>query len=269
MTAQSRHSRIMELLTSRGEAHVNELAIELEVSDMTIRRDLDALALMGKVIRTHGGAAISGRVIFDFQFMQRTREQEETKQQIATMAASLVQNGQSILLDSGTTTLAVARALKAKKELTVITTSLPIASELQNCDHITLILLGGALRREAPDLIGPLTESNLEVLKADIAFIGADAIDTDGKTYNRSMAVARMLSRMATAARQVYVVADSTKIGQTALALYGNLKNWNGLITDHGLTPAHGTALKQAGCVVLQPATHSAPAGSPAPQPQD
>lgn len=253
MTPQTRHSRIMDLLTAQGEAQVTELAASLGVSDMTIRRDLDALAMAGKVIRTHGGAALNGRVVFDFQFMQRTQEHEDAKRQIAETAASLVQDGQSILLDSGTTTLAVARALKTKKRLTVITTSLPIASELQSCEHIDLILLGGALRREAPDLIGPLTENNLEQLKADIAFIGADAVDTNGQVYNQSMAVARMLTRMATSARQTYVVADSTKIGKTALARFGNLKVWKGLISDRGLTHTQAASLKRAGCDVIQP----------------
>ena len=131
MTPQARHTRILELLTTQGEAQVAELALSLGVSDMTIRRDLDALALAGKVLRTHGGAALSGRVVFDFQFMQRTQEQEGAKQHIAKIAASLIKDGQSILLDSGTTTLAVARALKVRKGLTIITTSLPIASELQ------------------------------------------------------------------------------------------------------------------------------------------
>lgn len=253
MTPKTRHLRILDRLTAQGEAQVAQLAVSLGVSDMTIRRDLDSLALAGKVIRTHGGAALSGRVVFDFQFLQRTREHEEAKRQVAEMAASLVQEGQSVLLDSGTTTLAVARALKSRKRMTVITTSLPIASELQGCDSIELILLGGALRREAPDLIGPLTESNLEQLKADIAFIGADAVDSQGRAYNHSMAVARMLTRMATSARQVYVVADSTKIGQTALARFGNLKAWNGLITDRGLAPALATSLKRAGCAVILP----------------
>lgn len=253
MTPQTRLSRILDIINAQGEAQIADLSTSLGVSDMTIRRDLDALALNGKVIRTHGGAALSGRVVFDFQFMQRTREHETAKQQIAFIAASLVKDGQSVLLDSGTTTLAVAHALKAKKRLTVITTSLPIASELQHCEHIDLILLGGALRREAPDLIGPLTDNNLEQLKADIAFIGADAVDNQGKVYNKSMAVARMLSRMATSARHVYVVADSTKIGHTALSRFGTLKGWNGLITDNDLPSLQVAALQKAGCKVLQP----------------
>ena len=252
MTAQTRHARILEALTTDGEVQVGQLAAALGVSDMTVRRDLDALALAGKVIRTHGGATLSGRVMFDFQFMNRAQEHEGAKKQVAAIAASLVKDGQSILLDSGTTTLAVAQALKGKKRLTVITTSLPIASELQHCDTIDLILLGGALRREAPDLIGPLTESNLEQLKADVAFIGADAVDSQGQVYNHSLAVARMLTRMATSARQVYVVADSSKTGQTALARFGNLKEWAGLITDNGLTPARAASLKRAGCTVIR-----------------
>lgn len=253
MTPKTRHLRILDRLTAQGEAQVAQLAVSLGVSDMTIRRDLDSLALAGKVIRTHGGAALSGRVVFDFQFLQRTREHEEAKRQVAEMAASLVQEGQSVLLDSGTTTLAVARALKSRKRMTVITTSLPIASELQSCESIDLVLLGGALRREAPDLIGPLTENNLEQLKADIAFIGADAVDTNGQVYNQSIAVARMLTRMASSARQTYVVADSTKIGKTALARFGNLKGWKGLITDRGLTHTQITSLKRASCNVIHP----------------
>lgn len=252
MTAQTRHTRILEALTTDGEVQVGQLAAALGVSDMTVRRDLDALALSGKVIRTHGGATLSGRVMFDFQFMNRTQEKEGAKQQVAAIAASLVKDGQSILMDSGTTTLAVAHALKSKKRLTVITTSLPIASELQHCDTIDLILLGGALRREAPDLIGPLTESNLEQLKADIAFIGADAVDSQGRVYNHSLTVARMLTRMATSARRVYVVADSSKIGQTALTRFGNIKDWDGLITDDGLTPTRAASLKRAGCTVIR-----------------
>jgi DeoR family transcriptional regulator of aga operon len=102
-----------------------------------------------------------------------------------------------------------------------------------------------------------LTENNLEQLKADIAFIGADAVDTHGKAYNKSMAVARMLTRMATSARQVYVVADSTKIGHTALSRFGTLKGWNGLITDNDLPSLQVAALHKAGCKVLQPPLQS------------
>src|SRR5690606_10030580 len=108
---------------------------------------------------------------------------------------------------------------------------------------IDLVLLGGLLRRDAPDLIGALTESNLETLHADIAFIGADGIDLQGNIYNASLAVGRMLGKMAGSANQVYVVADSSKIGRPALTRFGNIVGWDGLITDDGIAPEHLAAL--------------------------
>jgi len=250
MHASTRQTRILAYLNGAGEVDVLALAAEFGVSTMTIRRDLDALASAGRAVRTHGGAALAGRVVFDFQFLRRTEDQAAAKVAIAAVAAGLVQDGQSVLLDSGTTTLALARALRDKRRLTVITTSLPIASELQYCATIELVLLGGMLRRESPDLIGPMTETNLETLRADIAFVGADAVGPDGAVYNRSLAVARMLGRMTAAARQVYVVADHTKLGQTALARFGHVTRWNGLITD--LAPAAlGASLRRAGVNLL------------------
>lgn len=246
MQATTRQKRILERLNGAGEVDSLALAGELGVSAMTIRRDLDVLARAGRAVRTHGGAALAGRVVFDFQFLRRTEDQAAAKAAIALRAASRVQDGQSVLLDSGTTTLAVARALRDRRRLTVITTSLPIASELQYCASIELVLLGGTLQHESPDLIGPLTEANLETLRADVAFVGADAVGTDGAVYNRSMAVARMLERMTAAARQVYVVADHTKLGQTALARFGQASHWNGLITDR--VPVElGAPLRRAG----------------------
>lgn len=250
MHASTRHAHILDRLNSVGEVDVAALAIEFGVSEMTIRRDLDALVLAGQAVRTHGGAALAGRVVFDFHFLRRSECQSEAKAVIALVAAGLVQDGQSVLLDSGTTTLAVARALREKRRLTVITTSLPVASELQYCTSIDVVLLGGTLRREAPDLIGPLTDANLETLCADIAFVGADAVGADGTVYNSSMAVARMLGRMAAAARKVYVVADHTKLGQAALVRFGQVAKWNGLITDQA-PAALGLSLRRAGVNLL------------------
>ncbi len=246
MSAPARHDRIAELLDSHGECSVDFLAKELGVSGMTVRRDLQALAAAGRVIRTHGGATRAERVSFEFQFLSRMRQNQAAKEAIAACAAALVPDGGSVMLDSGTTTLALARRLRARRGLTVITTSLPIASELQYCDQVQVLLLGGWLRRGAPDLEGALTEANLENLRADVAFIGADGVDARGNVYNVSPGVARMLAKMAAAAARVFVVADSTKLGRTALMRIGNLAKWDGLITDRGLDRAIGAALRRA-----------------------
>lgn len=254
----SRRTRIADLVGALGECSVERLAQKFGVSDMTIRRDLRALAAQGRVLRTHGGAAAAERVSFEFKFLERARERQPAKEEIARVAAALVRDGQSLLVDSGTTTLAVARRLKERRDLTLITSSLPIASELQFCDAIRVYLLGGQIRRSSPDLIGAFAEANLETIRADLAFLGADAVDERGFAYNKSPEVARMLARMATAAREVFVLADSAKIGRTELARFGSLRRWGGLVTDRNLSRKHAAALRRAGVKLLQPRIHPA-----------
>ena len=191
------------------------------------------------------------QVMFEFHFLQRARVQESSKLGIARTAAGLVKDGQSVMMDSGTTTLAVARELRDRRSVTVITTSLPIAAALQHAPGVEVLILGGVLRRGSPDLLGALTEQNLENLHADLAFIGADAIDLEGNVYNQCPEMARMLRRMAQATSAVYAVVDSSKIGKTALVRFGNASGWAGLITDPGITSAQSRSLKTAGLKLL------------------
>ena len=242
-----RRQKILELLRQRGECSVAVLAGELGVSDMTVRRDLHSLAQEGQVLRTHGGAAPAEQVMFEFQFLKRARERQFEKDTIGAKAAQIIRDGQSVMLDSGTTTLALARHLRLRRGVTVITTSLPIASILQFASGIDVLLLGGFLRRQSPDLEGAMTESNLETLRADVAFVGADGVDAGGDVYNAVLDVGRMLGKMASSANQVYVVADSSKIGRTAMCRFGNVGKWAGLITDDGVSGEHQAALRAAG----------------------
>lgn len=246
-----RLTQIEQLLRDHGECSVEFLSGELAVSDMTIRRDLQRLAQRGRIVRNHGGATATEEVLFEFQFLNRFQHHREQKDRIGELAASLIEDGQSVMLDSGTTTLSLARHLLKRWGLAVITTSLPIAAALQQAAGVETILLGGMVRRDAPDLGGPLTESNLESLRADLAFVGADGIGTDGELYNSSMSVGRMLGKMVSRANAVYVVADSSKIGRTALSRFGNARDFQGLITDSAIAPADLTALRQAGVRIL------------------
>lgn len=254
-SAESRRSQLIELLERHGEQGVESLALRFGVSGMTIRRDLQDLADEGKVLRTHGGAAPAARISFEFRFLDKLQHRAAQKEAIAELAASLVKPGQSVLLDSGTTTLAVARKLKAISRLTVVTTSLPIASELFGIEGIDLFLLGGRLRKDAPDLIGAITDQNLDVFHTDFAFIGADAVDGDGGLYNGVPDLARMLTRMASSAGAVYAVADSSKVGKHELMQFANAKDWQGLITDNELDASHKRSLQKAGVNILQPPT--------------
>lgn len=249
---QSRLDRICRLISRKGECSVEELAGLFDVSGMTIRRDLAQLARRGKVIRTHGGAALAERISFEFAFLRRVRENRAAKEAIGAAAAAIVEDGQSVLLDSGTTTLALAAQLRHRQRLTVITTSLPIASQLQYEHSISVLLLGGYVRASAPDLAGALTEANLESIHADVAFIGADGVDTEGNVFNDSPELARMLAKMAAAAERVYVVADSSKLGKSALWRFGRLADWAGLVTDEQADRAILTELKQSGVNVVK-----------------
>jgi DeoR/GlpR family transcriptional regulator of sugar metabolism len=264
MTGNSRQMRIQDLLSQHGERTVEQLAGECGVSTMTIRRDLQVMEEQGKILRSHGGAAPLEQVMFQFEFKNRGRIHMESKRLIAGLAAGLIGEGQSIMLDSGTTTLALAMQLKHRKRLTLITTSLAIASALQFSNGVQVLLLGGFVRRDSPDLAGIVTEMNLENLRADLAFIGADGIDLEGNIYNASIEVCHTLSKMAAAARDAYIVSDSSKIGKTALMRFGNISCCKGLITDAGITPEQLAELQKAGVhvIITQPEVNSSDSSS-------
>jgi len=155
-----RHQKILDRLHQQGEVAVQELAEAFGVTPMTIRRDLDFLAEQNRLTRTHGGAMRSAPAVIEFAFLERNRERIAEKQAIARNAAALVEPGMTLVLDIGTTTLEVARSIASVPDLTVLTSSLAIASALYGRENINLTLLGGGVRRNSPDLSGPLTEEN-------------------------------------------------------------------------------------------------------------
>jgi DeoR/GlpR family transcriptional regulator of sugar metabolism len=247
-----RQRQICELIAERGECSIEELVERFGVSGMTVRRDLQTLADQGKVIRTHGGATMADRVSFEFEFLHRLRENHHAKDAIAVAAAAQIEDGQSVILDSGTTTLALAKQLRGRRGLTVITSSLPIAAQLQYDQGIEVMLLGGRLRASSPDLVGAITEMNLDTLRADVAFLGADAIDSHGAVYQESPEIARLLGRMTASAARVFVVADGSKLGKTALWRFGRLSDWAALITDASADRSLLASLKKAGAHVIK-----------------
>jgi DeoR/GlpR family transcriptional regulator of sugar metabolism len=252
MSQEIRQKQICELVAHRGECSIEELVERFGVSGMTVRRDLHALADQGKVIRTHGGAALAERVSFEFEFLHRVQQHQAAKEAIAAAAAAQIKDGETVMLDSGTTTLELAKRLPGKRGLTLITSSLPIAAQLQYDRQIEVLLLGGRLRASSPDLAGALTEANLETLRADVAFLGADAIDRQGAVYQEVPEVARMLTKMAASAGRVFVVADGSKLGKTALWRFGRLSDWAALITDAPADRSLLASLKKAGVRVIK-----------------
>jgi DeoR/GlpR family transcriptional regulator of sugar metabolism len=217
------------------EVSIDDLARRFGVSGMTIRRDLERLESHGDVIRTHGGAAPAKRLTFEFSFRQKQNRNSRHKLCIARWAAGHIQDGQVVILDTGTTTLEIARQLTGRRNVTVITTSLAIVSALQFAAGVRTVLLGGLLRGGSPDLHGPLTEQNIEMFRADLAFMGADAVDLDGSTYADDLQVVNLDRKMAASAARVIVVADSSKFGNHGMCRVFGPGDYDSIISDTGL----------------------------------
>lgn len=245
-----RETRLRDVLRVHGEASVAVLAEELGVSEMTLRRDLDRLESAGYVRRTHGGAVPAERLGFEFDFLARRQSNQKAKRAIAEAALKLIEPGNVVLLDAGTTTLELACLLRNVSGVVVVTPSLAVAAELQFADGIKTILLGGVLRRGSPDLTGEVTEAALETLAVDIAFQGSDGVGLDGMLYTDDLGVARVDRTIRQRAGRTYVLADSTKVGRSALACHGELSEMSGWITDSGIQPEHLKVLRAAGCPI-------------------
>lgn len=242
LPSAARQARIRERFAEQSGVSISELAREFDVSEMTIRRDLAALEDKAHIQRTHGGAVLTERMMLEFDYRDRREHNRAAKRAIAAAARQRVQPGQRLILDTGTSTLELAALLKDGEDLTVITPSLAVASELQHAPGVEVILLGGVIRRGSPDLTGPVTEHCLELFAADIAFQGADAIGADGAIYNSDLRLARVDQLMRRVANRCCVLADHTKIGRTALARSGSLADVDTFITSKG---APADALKR------------------------
>lgn len=242
LPSAARQARIRERFAARPGVTVAELAREFGVSEMTIRRDLASLEETSHIQRTHGGAVLTERMMLEFDYRERRDRNRAAKRAIAAEARKLVKPGQRLILDTGTTTLEFASLLKDGQNLTVITPSLAVASELQHAPGVEVILLGGVIRRGSPDLTGPVTETCLELFAADYAFQGADGIGADGAIYNSDLRLARVDRLMRRVAQKCCVLADHTKIGVTALGRSGTLADVDIFITD---TAAPAAGLKR------------------------
>ncbi|OGV72897.1 MAG: hypothetical protein A3K19_15125 [Lentisphaerae bacterium RIFOXYB12_FULL_65_16] len=234
MSWNSRQNEILDLLGREGEVVVETLAAQFGVSEMTIRRDLTRLARAGKLSRTHGGAMPSRAGIVEFSFQENLNRNAEQKRAIAQAAARAVQPGMTVLLDTGSTTLEVARAIAGLPKLTVLTTSLMIAAALHTQESIELILLGGTVRKDSPDLSGPLTEENLGRFRVNLAVLGADGVSADG-VFTESMNVARVSRAIVKAAERAVLTIDGSKFGRAALVRYAEWQDFNQVITDKGV----------------------------------
>jgi len=251
LSSAQRENQIRQLLHQQREVSIGQLAEMFSVSTMTIRRDLDRLEYSGQVRRTHGGAVLADRMAFEFNFANRRRTNQAAKRAIAGEAVTFVKPGDRLILDNGTTTLELAHLLKDYSELTVLTPSLAVASELQFSEGIETVLLGGVIRRGRADLSGLVTETVLDMFAVDIAFQGADAIGPDGAMYTADMRSSRVDQKIRKRASRTYIVADSSKFGKTAFAQHGFVNEVDAIITDEGISYEYKSAFEKMGTNII------------------
>ncbi len=232
---EERRRRIRDLLRDHGRVTVDALASRFGTSQVTIRADLSALETVGALTRTHGGAVPSADEADAPLGIKKLRHHAE-KVRIANAALALIRDGETIILDSGTTTAEIARGLRglALTSVNVITNALNIAALLLEVPSVRLIVPGGILRRESNSLSGPLAESALANLQADRVYLGADAIDPEIGVMTPHLAEARLNAEMIRISQQVVVVADSSKLQRRNISLIAKVEQLDMLITDRG-----------------------------------
>lgn len=218
---------------------------------MTIRRDLKELQKSGLATPCYGGAMAAQRISFEFAIDKRHQANLAQKQRIGRAACVNIRDGQIVFLDTGTTTLEVARALSERDiHCTVITGSLVIASELWGKGNIELQILGGRVRQNNPDLVGPYSDSMLDRFAADVAILGSDGIDPARGVFAGDLEIARIAEKMACNARKAIVVADSSKLGQAGLARFLKIKDMHEFVTGKGASVADVKKLRAQGVKV-------------------
>lgn len=250
MFVVERRRAILEVLNRVGCVLVSELAEQFDASLVTIRKDLAVLFAQGCVHRIHGGALPAGYgSLKDLTLGEKEKLQNAEKVRIGAAAVSKVKDGQVIILDSGTTTTAIARALRGFRQLTVITNAINIATELAGTT-VEVILTGGMLRKNSFSLVGSIAEDVLRKLHADIFFLGVDGIDVTYGLTTPNLSESRVNRVMSEAAQRTVVVCDSSKFGRRSLSRILPLSGFHEVITDRGISKTDFRALKKAGIQV-------------------
>jgi DeoR/GlpR family transcriptional regulator of sugar metabolism len=236
MKTRNRQNKILALLRAmQEEVQVDKLSEILEVSPLTIRRDLKELAAENAIIRTHGGCMLAGRVALDSDYHKKVAKHFNLKQKIGIAAAALVKENEVILIDDGSTTFHLASNLGNISPLTIYTNSLVLVTELSRFPDISLNILGGEISQESYSLSGSFTERILEDIHFDKVFLGMDWVGENGKCFVKNASTARLASAMLKCSKEKILLGDHTKVKFVSGISYGSLDDFDQWITTSGL----------------------------------
>ncbi|HEU0293700.1 MAG TPA: DeoR/GlpR family DNA-binding transcription regulator [Anaerolineales bacterium] len=246
-----RQRQILSRLTRQGRLSVTEIVEQFSISEATARRDLESLAAQGKVQRVHGGVMAVEQAPPELPILERNNEQPEEKARIGLAAANLIGDKETVFLGSGTTVLAVARNLRDRRNLTVITNSLPVLNMLAGINGITVISLGGMLRESEMSFIGHITEQALNEIRADKVIMGTRGLSLEHGLTNDYLQETLTDRAILKIGREVILVADHTKVNRVATVLLAPLDVMHTLVTDSQADKKLLQVLKKKGIRVL------------------
>ncbi|PRX31690.1 DeoR family transcriptional regulator [Orenia metallireducens] len=248
--AEERQLKIVEILEKNNSVTVNQLCEQFNVSASTIRRDLQLLEEQSLIQRTHGGAVAKGGTKFEPSFIEKEKEHHQAKVNIGRKAAGLINEGDTIILDAGTTTTELAKHLGDYQDLTVVTNGVNIALELSqgNCE---VILIGGHLRKHTLAMVGPVAEDNLSKFYADKVFLGTNGIDLKAGITTPDLVEANTKKTMLERAKEVIVLADYSKFEETSFVKVVEIEEVDIIVSDSSLKEELVDSFKEKVDIIL------------------
>ena len=249
--ADERRSLIMQMIATSGRVRVKDLVKEFNTTSVTIRNDLNELQNRGLLLRTHGGASRPDSRQYESPFQDRIQAHSVEKRRIGRMAASLIQDGDTVILDSGTTTDEIARQIKNRQRLQVITNGVNIANELLGSRGVQTTILGGTLRSDSASIVGRAAEDMLGELFADKLFLGGAGCDPEFGISGANLEETMLNKAMLGIARQVILVADASKFDKRSMSRIASFSEIHVVISDTSMPLEVQEKIKFFGCNLL------------------
>lgn len=251
MMAEERRNQILQMVRRNRRVRVNDLSALFNASAVTIRNDLNELHQRGLVQRSHGGAVLADPILRESPVNERLKAYAAEKQRIGEAAAALIHDGETILLDSGTTTLEIARQIKKKQGLKVITNGVNIAAELLDTREVEVIIVGGTVRSEAASISGHYAEEMLEQFSADKMFLSGAGCDLDFGVSGANLEETMLGRIMLRISREIVLVADASKFSKRSMSRIAPFSEIDTVISDSGLDAKTQARLQALGCHLI------------------
>ena len=251
LMAEERRTQILHIVRTTGRAKVNELTHLFNTSAVTIRNDLNELHQRGLVVRSHGGAMLSDGILREPPVLERLKEHSDEKQRIGARAAALINDGETIILDSGTTTLEIARHLKKKQGLHVITNGVNIAAELLDARDVQTFIIGGTVRGESASTSGRFSEEMFDQFSADKLFLSGAGCDLEFGVSGANLEETMVNRAMLRISREIILVADASKFSKRSMTRIAPFSEIDTVISDTGLAEEIQAKLTALGCNLI------------------